>query len=1062
MSKVFKVFLASSGELAQEREAIKELINNYQNVYIKFEIVMWEDMSKSFTPNGIQEDTINPALKDSDIVITLFHSKVGKFTKKEFDIAFDGIMNKTKPNYLFFYYTDIENEKYKISPKDRALIKEHDEVLELIDYVTEKEQVPQEFDSIEMLKSDIEKQLRLIEKKELNPESEETTSSKVTENKEQVIFEYIEKIPKICIYTASPLNSNFDYEFTKIARIFRNFDTEISHMILNENNLLEHHYFDYCFLFTKSNNEKIIIEDDFFMQKSITLIELMDMIDPKKTKIFLDRKIENNHFDIRTVENDSQIKKIVLNILYKELKISSGQCKAFKINIDLPDLIDKKNLINFVGRNTDIENVIKKILTIKNENMILTLKGSGGIGKTTLISKVVVELAKRGKFCNGIKFIQCEFIKDYEEFENKISFAFDMSNAINFRTQLKEQVDNDEQRLIILDNVETILHIEDTNKIIEFIKFISDYSTIVITSREKINEEFEDIYDVKDLSTDEAEQLFLKLYPLKEYDKKLLRIDILENLLNKNPLAIKLITTNYLSKNKNLAILKKELDESFFDITSSEIEKMFENESDTNIERTASLFNSINYSYLRLNAKEKLALELLSLFPDGLHFESFKYFYNQKFDSIKDQNQRQNILSIKKDSFSDRDLKSLEDKSLIINNNQIINIQSIIGRFADFQFSKRNDTEKANYYKQAYIYNAHILYLIHNDEYSWYSRVHIFDENKNNFLKCLDYMQYMQIDIYHIKFIRDLTSNFLMDSSPNRKIIEKLNKLKKFVDEDESKKIFLDVFILVARYYYGDFFNVFNEIQEKFPLLSIMNNSYNEIDKIYINQILNIYGMEGEQFNEVKYKLSKNELDGDIFFIGEYSKYNQFREKFYTDNKYYEFEYDLNIKILNIMELKKYISLLYKTQFIEKVQSTYILLKADKSEVSLKDIKKLIVTNPFTDGLKTLMLAVKSEVNNSKKIYEDAIEKLYHIRYYHVDAILLYCKFLKEQNDGEYEQWLTRGKDSANKHHYRFLLHQFNCLETDVWKDYNEDDYPLPEKLDYTRIMKKYNLKGQE
>lgn len=34
---------------------------------------------------------------------------------------------------------------------------------------------------------------------------------------------------------------------------------------------------------------------------------------------------------------------------------------------------------------------------------------------------------------DGIKFVQCEFIKDYEDFEHKISMAFDMTNAINFK-----------------------------------------------------------------------------------------------------------------------------------------------------------------------------------------------------------------------------------------------------------------------------------------------------------------------------------------------------------------------------------------------------------------------------------------------------------------------------------------------------------------------------------------------------------------------------------------------------------------------------------------------------
>ena len=138
---------------------------------------------------------------------------------------------------------------------------------------------------------------------------------------------------------------------------------------------------------------------------------------------------------------------------------------------------------------------------------------------------------------------------------------------------------------------------------------------------------------------------------------------------------------------------------------------------------------------------------------------------------------------------------------------------------------------------------------------------------------------------------------------------------------------------------------------------------------------------------------------------------------------------------------------------------TYTLLKADKSEVSLKDINKLIITNPFTDGLKTLMLAIKSEKETSKEMYEKAIEKLYHIKYYYVEAILLYSEHLKNIKDDDFEIWLKKGQELSSKHCYRYLLHRFNCLENNVSSEYNEDDYPLPDKLDYTEILKKYKYK---
>lgn len=214
--------------------------------------------------------------------------------------------------------------------------------------------------------------------------------------------------------------------------------------------------------------------------------------------------------------------------------------------------------------------------------------------------------------------------------------------------------------------------------------------------------------------------------------------------------------------------------------------------------------------------------------------------------------------------------------------------------------------------------------------------------------------------------------------------------------------------------------------------------------------------MEGYQYEESKRSVGKNNFSSSLFQIGEYKISDLYFNKFLNRrrrNDYIKYELMLNNNNLDIERLK-YIQTLYKTQIIDKMQTSYTLLKANKSEVSLKDINKLIVTNPFTDGLKTLMLAIKNEEETSKEMYEEAIEKLYHIKYYHVEAILLYSEYLKNIKDEDFEIWFKKGKDLASKHYYRYLLHRFNCLEKNIRSEYNEDDYHLPEKFDYTEIIK--------
>ena len=790
-----RIFIASSNDLVQERKDFRLFLYDQD-----LKPVVWENIDQSITKERFQDRINQDHLNTSDIVVFMIKSKLGKYTKEEFEEACKSLGNTISKIYVYFF------KESKDNIDDEQLL----EILTLKKYLKTFGDLYQEVNNYQELEHHFLTQIKYFD----IPDKEDSTQDITTQ---EIQFQENLQTKKICIYTSNPLNTSIKFNLGVIRNQFKDFKIELHHKILNEDSLIEHYEFDLCFIFTKTNNDKIIIEDEYFIQKSITLNDLSELIEEDKVILVLDKNIEDSHFQIKIAENDSQIKKLLASTIHKELKLEKGNYKFLRLSSELPELIDAKNLNEFVGRNNDIENLVKKISNLKNENKILTIKGSGGIGKTTLVSKVVTEFASRGKFKDGIKFVQCEFIKDYEDFEHKISMAFDMTNALNFKSQLKEQINQeDENRLIILDNVETILHIDDTEKIKEFIKFISDFATIVITSREKLNEEFEFVNELRELTTDEAEELFLKYYELRKYDSKFLRTEILENMLNNNPLAIKLVTSN-IYKNKDIKKLKEELDKDFFDKTSKEdIESIFEKESDLNIERTKSLFNSINYSYSRLSEKEKLALELLSLFPDGIHFENFKEFYNKKDKS--------NEITIKKriDNFSSRDLKSLEDKSLIINTNQRINLQSIIGRFADYKFQNKSKEDRVEHYKRAYAYNNFVLEMIEELDKKSSISSHIFDTNKNNFLKCLDYIKYLELKKSKIDFIDDLCMYFTMSSSPNDKIIDKLYILMKSIEPDNIKKDFFEIIILYIKYYYGSFNFVYERIKEKYPLSGIL------------------------------------------------------------------------------------------------------------------------------------------------------------------------------------------------------------------------------------------------
>jgi TIR domain len=89
--KVLKIFLASSSDLREDRDAF-ELYFRQQNdrfaargLYLQ--IVRWESFLDAMSETRLQ-DEYNKALRDCDIFVGLFFTKVGQFPEEEFDIAY--------------------------------------------------------------------------------------------------------------------------------------------------------------------------------------------------------------------------------------------------------------------------------------------------------------------------------------------------------------------------------------------------------------------------------------------------------------------------------------------------------------------------------------------------------------------------------------------------------------------------------------------------------------------------------------------------------------------------------------------------------------------------------------------------------------------------------------------------------------------------------------------------------------------------------------------------------------------------------------------------------------
>jgi hypothetical protein len=108
--QVVKIFLASSSELKMERDKLRIFISTEndrlikQNIYL--ELVQWEYFLDAISETRLQ-DEYNKALMSCDIVLSLFFTKVGKFTLEEFEKALYNFKTTNKP-LIYTYFKEEE------------------------------------------------------------------------------------------------------------------------------------------------------------------------------------------------------------------------------------------------------------------------------------------------------------------------------------------------------------------------------------------------------------------------------------------------------------------------------------------------------------------------------------------------------------------------------------------------------------------------------------------------------------------------------------------------------------------------------------------------------------------------------------------------------------------------------------------------------------------------------------------------------------------------------------------------------------------------------------------
>lgn len=103
-----RIFLASSFELKADRAAFRELIMQQNNAWYEqgafLHVIGWEHFLDAMSRTRLQ-DEYNTAIRECDVFVMLFHTKVGKYTREEFEVAHAQFMSTPKPLVYAYFKT---------------------------------------------------------------------------------------------------------------------------------------------------------------------------------------------------------------------------------------------------------------------------------------------------------------------------------------------------------------------------------------------------------------------------------------------------------------------------------------------------------------------------------------------------------------------------------------------------------------------------------------------------------------------------------------------------------------------------------------------------------------------------------------------------------------------------------------------------------------------------------------------------------------------------------------------------------------------------------------------
>lgn len=891
-----------------------------------------------------------------------------------------------------------------------------------------------------------------------NITSESSITEIVPEKKEIPVV-----ISKIAYLSAQPIDKEIDH--TPILKELKKIPFEIDHFHLSINNLNNLDEYDYIFISSTTVKNRITIEKENLTFGRISYYDLIDNIgnpDAKGIFVFTDKPPES--YLLKDIDKPLIILPLLNENLEKKYK-DKFQFKIFKqfnldfykeskiVNIDKvinPNSLNFKinNKINhnktifshsesnrktFIGRVSELKSIIDITSEFEydDDSSFLTLLGAGGLGKTTLACKFAHEMAIRGHFNKKMAFINCEPLISYDLFKYQISAIFQLEKANDFLYELENNHEYHDRSsyLLIFDNFEPLLNTNDKIEILNLLDKLTKYFTIIITSRETLKLDNEKVLPIRQMTLPEATELFLKLSKknnYSSYDLNIIKHDIVDRILDKNPLAITIITSSFCS-GKSISRLAEELESDLLNITDDDL-VIFDNSSDVNIERKRSLYGSIQYSYSMLNNEEKKAFEKLSLFPDGINMDGFQHLFSNKGNN---------------DVISNRIIKSLQNKSLIENINGHIKLQSIISRFSKDKLDNRD--YDSSIYNAVFNYNSRLTSILNrifnsSDLEKEKEMVSVFSKNQNNIIFTLSSLKKFTVDnIDKLLFINDITMLSIGLPIKERIIAEIENN---YSDFNDKEKEYIDIQLFSYNHLNNDFKDTIDILNRKynFDYIESLEKESNRLSDININNLLMPHINFGHSSKYVQHIITNKRYSSSYDFGLHYSGILSKELANVALLSITKLEVLSQLDSLDLNLIDEALNAINEGDHFDRLNIYFI--KSLYHKLSLNEIESLVSQNNYTLGIIYLMKAnIGIDPENN---YILAINLLEYTPYPLAIAIYFYARFLYRNNSLLFEDYYNKGYEITSKHCYMYLSYLFENIKPFIKKSYIYESNSIP------------------